>query len=83
MDKQLKKELDSLALRDNAVMKVLKVSELAHIVAQTDRGALTMKLRFQGTGQDYRFVLDAVPVSDDENEDIMRLLGSIVLSRAV
>lgn len=83
MDKKLKEEFNNLALRDNAVMRVLKVSELSHIVAQTDKGALTMKLRYKETGEDYRFVLDAVPVSDAENKEIMALLGSIVLNRVV
>lgn len=58
---------------DNAIMRVLKVSELSHRIAGTTRGELTLKLTFGQSERDYRFYLDAVPVDDVQNKNLLSL----------
>lgn len=73
-------KMETMALRDNRIMKVLKVSELAHDVAHTNRGQLVLKLVFGQTGKDYRFVLDAVPFSDEDNAQLIDLFGDVIVT---
>lgn len=75
MDKTLKEKLNTLALRDNEIMRVIKTHEISHILANSPRGTLVLSLPFKGTGSDYKFVLDAVPVSEEENTSLMNVMG--------
>ena len=77
---QLREQLEKMALRDNALMRVMKVTELSHIIAKTNLGDLVLKLVKGGKGADYVFVMDAVPFSDDDNKEIMALLGGIIIN---
>lgn len=65
--------LEQKAKNDNKIMKILKVSELSHVLAKTNRGELVLRLRLNGTAKDYRFVMDAVPVSDEQNAELIRI----------
>lgn len=67
------KTLRELAIIDNRVMKALKLRSISHYVLSTDQGPLQMQLRFEGTEADYKFVLDAVPVEESINEDLLKL----------
>lgn len=81
MDKiKLKEKLEAMAMRDNAVMRVLKVTDISHVIANTSGGSLVLKLPFKGTGNDYKFVLDAVPYSDKENKELMALFGGVLIN---
>lgn len=69
----MQKHLEHMAQVDNALMRSLKVSELGHKLASTDRGELLLKLPFKGEWRDYRFYLDAVPVDDVQNKSLLKL----------
>lgn len=72
----MEKTLEHKAKIDNALMRGLKVKEIGHTMAWTDRGNLILKL---GAGQDwkkYRFNLDAVPVTDKLNQSLLKLYFS-------
>lgn len=73
------KELNAKAKKDNLVMKLLKVSSISHPIAQTSKGPLSLMLPFEGTGSDYKFVLDAVPVSEEENRALMNILKDVIV----
>lgn len=62
-----------MALVDNALMRSLKVGELGHKLASTDRGELILKLPFKGEWRDYKFHLDAVPVDEVQNKSLLKL----------
>lgn len=70
--------LKTKARRDNKVMRALKLSEIRHVIAHTSKGDLCLMLRFEGTERDYRFVLDAVPLSDKENKEMMELFDGVL-----
>ena len=70
--------LDQKALRDNKIMKIMKVSELCHTIAKTDKGDLTLKLVYGQKGTDYQFVLDAVPFGDDDNKQLIDLFEGVL-----
>ena len=53
-------------------MDLLKVQELRHYIADTNKGALTLMLRHGETK--YQFVLDAVPVERDIHDELMDAL---------
>ncbi len=72
-------EFDMKAQRDNKLMSVLKVNEISHIVANTDKGTLVVRLRKGEKGKDYTFVLDAVPLDTKNNKEVMGLIGKTVL----
>lgn len=72
----MQKQLEHMALVDNALMRSLKVSEIGHKLAWTDRGELILKLPFKGEWRDYRFYLDAVPVDDVQNKSLLKLYYS-------
>lgn len=68
---------DSLSYKakvDNAIMRMLKLSNIRHVIAHTSRGDLCLNLPFEGTWKDYRFFLDAVPLEDEENERFMNIV---------
>ena len=49
--------------KDQELMKILKISEIRHLICQTNKGELALQLRF---GEDkYTYVLDSVPILDD------------------
>lgn len=80
MNQEMKEKLEKLAQRDNFLMRVMKISQLSHIIAKTNRGDLVLQFPYEGKAEDYRFVLDAVPFSDEDNNKIMELLGGIILN---
>jgi len=67
------KQLEQKAKEDNLIMSVLKVSELGHTVASTNKGPLVLRLPYRGSARDYRFVLDAVPLDDKKNKELIKL----------
>lgn len=56
----------------------MKVSELAHTIAKTDKGDLTLKLVYGQTGDDYTFVLDAVPFDQEQNKQLIALFKGVL-----
>lgn len=64
------------ATKDNRIMKLLGVTELRHLVAHTNHGELTLMIRLGEDEASYRYVLDAVPVSDEVNGELKELLKS-------
>ncbi len=69
---------ETLAKKDNAIMRTMKISEIRHIIAETNKGTLTLKLPFDGKATDYRFVLDAVPYPEKENTILLDLFKGIL-----
>ncbi len=61
------------AARDNKIMKLLGTAELRHLIAHTTKGELTLSIRKGETAQNYRFVLDSVPLEDDHNDELKEL----------
>jgi len=59
--------------QDNLIMRVLNVDHIAHIIANTNKGTLTLILRKGGNENDYRFSLDAVPYEDKTNKELLNL----------
>lgn len=57
---------------DTKIMNLLKVTEIRHYVAQTNKGDLTLMLR-KGDNE-YRLVLDAVPLEDELSKELLALL---------
>lgn len=70
--------LNQKAKIDNQIMKTIKVEEISHILAKTNRGELTMRLVRGGVGLDYRFFLDAVPFDDKDNEYLLELFTPLL-----
>ncbi len=58
---------------DNQIMRVLKINAISHLIANTDRGVLTLTLAKRGTENDYRYALDAVPYDDKTNKELLEL----------
>lgn len=67
------KQLEVKAKNDNLIMSILKVSELSHVIATTNKGPLMLRLPYQGKANDYRFVLDAVPFEEKKNKELINL----------
>lgn len=63
---------------DNKVMTDLKLNEIRHVIAHTDKGDLCLMLRKDGAAKDYRFVLDAVPMSDEQNKELLDLFNGVL-----
>lgn len=72
--------LTQWAKQDNLAMKVLKVNELRHIICSTDKGDLSLMLRKGGTERDYRFILDAVPLDEAKNKELMQLFNGTLFT---
>lgn len=70
--------LEQLAKKDNFIMNKLKVNEIRHMLAETNKGNLTLKLEKDGEAKDYRFVLDAVPFSDEDNTELLKAFKGIL-----
>lgn len=56
---------------DDKIIKILKVSELRHMLAHTNVGDLTVLIR-KGE-KEYTFCLDAVPVNKEQNKELKEL----------
>lgn len=72
--------LTKKAKTDNLVMTHLKLGEIRHIICHTDKGDLCLMLRKGGTGRDYKFVLDAVPVDEEKNKELMNLFNGVLFT---
>lgn len=75
--------MESLTLkarRDNQLMKLLKVSEIRHVICHTDKGDFCLTLVKGGAAKDYRFVLDAVPVEPKENKVLMGIFDGVLFT---
>ena len=71
--------MESLKLkaeRDNQLMKLLKVSEIRHIICHTDKGDFALMLTRDS--KDYHFVLDAVPVDPKLNKELLKLFKGVL-----
>lgn len=66
------------AIVDNQIMKILKLSEIAHIIAQTPRGVLQLTLPYEGVATDYWFTLDSVKVSKEINDLLLLQFNGIL-----
>lgn len=60
------------AKSDTKIMEILGVEELRHLIAETNKGSLTLMLRKGET--EYHLVLDAVPLNKEDNKDLMQIL---------
>lgn len=67
-------KLNLKAKQDNKVMYLLKLTDIAHVIAQSNKGTLVLSLPYKGIGKDYRFLLDSVPVSDETNTELLEVL---------
>lgn len=65
---------------DNLAMTSLKLEEIRHVIAHTDKGDLCLMLRKGGSGRDYKFVLDAVPVEEEKNKELMSLFNGVLFT---
>lgn len=74
------KELKELYKKDKEIMRVLKVDELRHIIAHTDKGDLSLMIRKDQNMGEYRFVLDAVPMEDEKNKKLMSLFNGVLFT---
>lgn len=61
------------ATLDNKIMKLLGLKEISHIIARTDKGELTLQLRKDEQAINYKFVLDAVPLTEEDNDALKEL----------
>lgn len=74
------KNLKEKAKIDNAIISALKLTEIRHIIAHTNKGDLCLMLPKDGLAKDYRFVLDAVPYDDKTNSELMALFNGILFT---
>lgn len=72
--------LEQLAKRDNKLMVVLGCNEISHILANSEKGSLTLKLIKGGCAADYRFTLDSVPLSKEDSDNLLILMDSILFA---
>lgn len=70
--------LKEKAKQDNAIMRILKLGEVRHIVAHTDKGDLCLCLFKDGTDKDYRYLLDSVPVDSEQNQEMLDLFNGVL-----
>jgi len=70
--------IDEMAKADNLIMRVLKVSELSHTIAKTDKGDLNLRLNYEGKAEDYKFTLDAIPMEEKANNNLIELFNGII-----
>jgi len=59
--------------QDKELMRILKVSELRHLIATTNNGELNKVLRFNE--DEYFYTLDSVPLEKDKQEEVIKLYG--------
>lgn len=72
------KTLQEKAKIDNEIMKLLKISSIDHIIARTSLGDLTLRLHWEGTSEDYVFVLDSVQQDKETNQKLLKLFYGIL-----
>lgn len=65
---------------DNMIMTLLGTSEIRHIIAHTNKGELSLMLPFKGTAEDYKFILDAVPLEAKDNKELIELFNGILFT---
>lgn len=58
--------------RDNEVMRVLDLKEISRVICNTDKSYLTLKLRKEE--DHYWLYLDSVPLSEEDNKELMAIL---------
>lgn len=68
------------AQRDNQLMKLLKVSEIRHVVCHTDKGDFSLMLKYGGKAKDYLFILDAVPVESKLNKELLEIFNGVLFT---
>ena len=71
--KTINELLENKAKIDNAMMRGLKVKEIGHHIAWTDRGDLLLRIRSGQGATNYQFYLDAVPVTEIQNKQLIKL----------
>lgn len=72
--------LKDKAKKDNELMKLLKVGEIRHIVCHTDKGDFSLALTKDGSHKDYRFILDAVPVENKLNKQLLEIFNGMLFT---
>lgn len=70
--------LKEMSQKDNLIMRALKLSEISHTIAKTNKGDLNLKLTYEGTENDYKFVLDAVPLEEKSNKELLSLFEGVL-----
>ena len=65
------------SLRDNKIMLVTKTNEIRHILANTDKGQLTVGLSKGQSDLMYQFYLDAVPFSEANNKELLSIFNEV------
>lgn len=78
--KHIPKSLKDKAKEDNVIMRILKVDEIRHTIAHTTKGDLALMLRKDQGREDYRFVLDAVPLPDEKNTELIKLFNGVLFT---
>ena len=63
------------AYKDNEIMRILKLTDISHVLYDTPKGPLKLKLNFGGTDTDYKYVLDAVELDKEKLVDLSKLIG--------
>lgn len=66
--------------RDGKLMDILGLKEISRVICNTDKSYLTLKLRKGETS--YWLYLDSVPLSKEENKEVMELLFPTVVSNS-
>jgi hypothetical protein len=61
--------------QDKLLMKLLKVSSIAHLLVRTNKGDLHKVLR--DTDKDYHYTLDSVPVDKETAKELIKLYENI------
>lgn len=57
---------------DTELMKALKVETITYLIAKTNKGELSLNLRFGE--HDYFLTLDSVQLDKEKNEEVMAIL---------
>lgn len=72
------KTLQEKAKIDNEIMKLLKISSIDHIIARTSLGDLTLRLYWEGTSEEYQFVLDSVVQDKETTKALLKAFNGIL-----
>lgn len=64
--------MEKIIKQDDSVMKILGVQTIQRIICETDKGTLKLQIRKGDTN--YHLILDSVPLSKDDNKELMDLL---------
>ena len=67
-------DLENKSKQDNYIMRTLKLEYIEHLIANTSKGVLSMRLDKGGTGKDYYLVLDAVPLDNKESKELIGII---------